>query len=94
MAIEVYKSVNNLNPVYLNDMFELTNTGYNLRDHLRLKQEKFDTKKFGYKSLKYYGSKLWNAIPIEIKSAKSVNVFKIKISEWCRSDKAEELIIM
>ena len=94
MAIEVYKSVNNLNPLYLNDMFELTNTGYNLRDHLRLKQEKFDTKKFGYKSLQYYGSKLWNAIPIEIKSAKSVHVFKIKINEWCRSDKAEELIIM
>ena len=75
-------------------MFEVTSTGYDLRDHLRLKQEKFDTKKFGYKSFKYFGSKLWNSIPIEIKSVKSLHVFKMKISEWCRSDRAEELSIM
>ena len=94
MAIEVYKSVNGLNPPYLSSLFEFNNTGYGLRDHLKLKQDKFVTKTFGYKSFRYYGSKLWNSLPIDIKSAKSLYTFKIKIKEWCRSAKAEDLIVM
>ena len=93
LAIEVYKSVNGLNPQYLNELFCLKDTNYNFRDSLKLKQDRFDTMKSGYKSFKYYGSKLWNAIPIEIKSAKSLNIFKRKITEWCRSPKAYDLII-
>ena len=94
MAIEVYKSVNGLNPMYLNNFFELNDTRYNFRDSLKIKQERFETKRFGYKSFRYYGSKLWNCIPIDIKSAGSLFVFKTKITEWCRSDKVEQLIVM
>ena len=94
MAIEVYKSANDLNPLYLNELFEVNDTGYSLRDSHRFKQNKFETKTFGYRSFRYYGSKLWNSIPTEIKSAKSLYIFKSKITEWCRSVKAEQFIVV
>ena len=94
LAIEVYKSVNGLNPVYLNDLFKLKKSRYEFRDSLKLNQNKFDTMKNGYKSFQYYGSKLWNGIPYEIKSSESLYVFKLKITDWCRSDKADDFIIM
>ena len=93
-AIEIFKSVNDQNPSYLNKLFEGKDTGYNLRDGKRVKQNKFETVTFGYKSFKYYGSRLWNSLPVEIKSAESLYVFKKKITLWCRSAKAEEFIIM
>ena len=94
MAIEVYKSANGLNPLYLNELFEINDTGYNLRDSHRFKQNKFETRTFGYRSFRYYGSKLWNSIPTEIKSAKSLYIFKSKITEWCRSANAEHFIVV
>ena len=94
MAIEVYKSANGLNPIYLNNLFEVNNTGYGLRDSNRFKQHKFETKKFGYRSFRYYGSKLWNSIPNDIKSSKSLYAFKSKITEWCRSAKVEQFIVV
>ena len=47
LAVEVHKCVNGLNPPYLNDLLEINNTGYNLRDTYRLKQLKFKTMKHG-----------------------------------------------
>ena len=31
---------------------------------------------FGAKSLKFHGPKIWNALPVNIKTAKNLNVFK------------------
>jgi len=55
LAIEVYKCVYGLNPQYMNKLFEVSDTHYILRDPSRLKQPKFSTKTFGYRSFRYYG---------------------------------------
>ena len=93
LAIEVFKSVKKLNPDYINDMFNLKNVDYDLRDSSRLSQPKFQSVKFGYKSFSYYGSKLWNHIPANIKDTDDLELFKIDITTWCKTPEACKLKI-
>ena len=37
---------------------------------------------FGTQSLKLYGPKIWNALPVNIKTAKNLNAFKDLIKKW------------
>ena len=76
MGIEVYKCVRGLNPTYMNNLFEISDPDYSLRDPFRLKQPKYDTKTFGYRSFRYHGSKLWNLLPVEVKSSESIFIKK------------------
>ena len=91
MAIEVYKCFHDLNPAYVNEMFTYRDTTYGLRDTLLLEQPKFDTYTFGYKSFKYYGSKVWNALPPDIKNSENLFIFKREITKWCHTTKAATL---
>ena len=83
LAIEVYKCINNLNPTYLSDLFVHKNVNYELRDRHKLEQPKFNTKKYGYRSFMYYGSKLWNLLPSDVKRSTSMYEFRGKVTEWC-----------
>ena len=94
LAIEVYKCVNQLNPPYLNKLFENKPVKYDLRDSSILKQNKFNTIKYGYKSFAYYGSKLWNELPNDLKMSPSLNIFKNKINKWCRTEQCIRLEIL
>ena len=66
----MYKCVNGFNPAYLNNLFEANITPYDMRNSNRLKQPKFLTIRYDYKSFSYYGAKLWNIIPNDIKKYK------------------------
>ena len=35
-----------------------------------------------YKSVSYAGAKLWNSIPVQIKSRGSINDFKLGLMNW------------
>ena len=37
---------------------------------------------YGTKSLKFYGPKIWNALPVNIKTAENLNAFKDLIKKW------------
>ena len=69
----MYKSVKGLNPNYINELFEIRSPVYCLRDPFKVKQRKFSTKTFGYKSFGYYGSKLWNTLPVYVKSSEAIS---------------------
>ena len=94
LAIEVYKCVKQNNAQYLNELFEEKSPTYHLRDTDLLKQPRFKTYRFGYRSFAYYGAKLWNSLPIELKSSVNLNVFKNKLYYWCRSISAKNLEIV
>ena len=91
LGIEMYKCVNGFNSTYLNDLFTAQSNDYNLRDSSRLIQPKFNTFKFGFKSFKYFGAKLWNVLPIDIKRSESLSISKRSITAWCHSDAAKAL---
>ena len=57
-----------------------------MRDGCRLRQNKFSTIRFGYKSFRYYGAKLWNSVPNDIRLAKSKNFFKVKYKRYVLSN--------
>ena len=92
LAIEVFKSVKKLNPEYVNDLFNVRDIEYDLRDSSKLLQQKFRTIKFGFKSFSYYGSKLWNHIPSEIENTDDLRLFKHNITNWCHTSQARKLI--
>ena len=93
LAIEMYKCVKGINPLYLNQLFTHKHSHYELRDSNLLVQSRFNTYKYGYRSFTYYGTKLWNSLPSEIKRAKSLDVFKRNLDRWCQSPCALRLVI-
>ena len=92
LSIEIYKCVKGTNPDYLNEMFSLSNSHYDLRDQSRLEQPKFNTKTFGYRSFKYLGAKLWNLLPYHLKSIDDLHVFKSNLHKWCLTEKAHKIL--
>ena len=62
MAIEVFKCIHGLNPSYLNGLFTKKEMVYDLKDKNKTVQPPWNTKKYGFRSFRYYGSKLWNAL--------------------------------
>ena len=93
LAIEVYKCIKDINPKYLNDLFTKKTLFYDFRDTEILVQPDFNTVKFGYRSFSYYGAKLWNSLPICLKQAENLMIFKTNMHDWCRSDEARRLEI-
>ena len=85
LAIKMYKCVHGLKPPYLNELFISKDTRYNFRDSNRLQQPEFQTVRYGFKSFRYYGSKLWNCLPTDVKNFENWYHFKKNITQWCIS---------
>jgi hypothetical protein len=90
-AIMVYKSINNICPEYLKQKFTFNHTIHSrtLRStdsKLNIYQPKPKVE-FFRKSFNYSGSKIWNEIPISIRSAQSLQNFKHKyIENWKKTN--------
>ena len=65
-------------------MFTIKNTTYNMRDNMKLIVPKPKTVKYGKRSLKYEGSRLWNLLTNATKLAVNFKVFKRFIMLWPR----------
>ena len=83
-AIIMHKIKNQIAPSYLLNMFTVKESAYGLRNVNSFIIPKFNTVTFGKKSLRYYGPKLWNLLPTEIKESVSLPTFKIKIKKWLK----------
>ena len=67
----VFKCLNGLGPDYLCDMLHFANS-----DHFIYLVEPKTASAFGDKSFEKVGPKLWNELPIEIKTLSSIELFK------------------
>ena len=80
MVYEIFKTLNNLNPVFMKDIFHyspnVTRKKHNLYIHTQ------NTTKFGNKSLRAFGANIWNTLPEYIKSTTSLLEFKKIIKTW------------
>ena len=82
---EIYKTLHNLNPSFMKDIFKLRLSSRPVREqyklNLNIPRKKQVT--FGTKSLESISPKIWNNLPYHIKFAKNLNVFKNLIKmEW------------
>ena len=93
LAIGMNKCVHGLNPPYLNALFKNKDTRYHFRDGNRLQQPEFQTVRYGFKSFRYHGSKLWNALPAEVKKSENLHHFQKNVTQWCASAKCDVFII-
>ena len=93
LAVEVFKCVRSLNPPYLNSLFTEKVVPYGFRDRHTLIQPTWNTKTYGFRSFRYYGAKLWNALPSHVKDTKDILIFKRNIDIWCHTDACDKLCI-
>ena len=83
LAIEMYKSVNDIAPAITKEIFmKKGNNGLDLRSKNTFLLPKANTVHYGNDSLKYLGCKIWNIIPNEMKLCESVETFKSAIKKW------------
>ena len=78
LCIEICKTLNNLNPSFMKEIFELRLISRPAREQykLNLNIPKKRQVTFGSKSLESLGPKIWNNLPHHIKSAENLNIFK------------------
>jgi len=84
LCIEIYKTVNNLNPIFMQDIFKLRKTTFIPREKYKnnLQVIRPNQETFGTKSLRCTGPKIWNSLPAHIKGADSLKTFKNLIKNW------------
>ena len=84
LCVEIYKTLNDLNPSFMNNIFKLKINGREFRDKYKLNLDipKWNQRTFGYKSLKVLGPKIWNNLPYHIKSSDNLDTFKSLLKIW------------
>ena len=82
--LEVFKTIYELNPSFMNDLFQLRESNRPVREKYRLNLNvpKTNQVRFGTKSLRNLTSKIWNSLPPNIKSVDNLNSFKALIKNW------------
>ncbi len=74
LVTEVYKAVSGMTPNYIQELFEVKEIPYNLRDPTRTIIPKSNSAT----------NKIWNRFSVDIKTSESPAIFNIKISKWQR----------
>ena len=64
------------------DIFQTRKINYNLRSQTDFASTFVNTQKFGLNLLRYFASKVWSMIPLEIKNSGSVEILKTKNRNW------------
>ena len=81
----VYKAVQNINPSFMKEIFEQKDITHNLRNKMPMRTPKARTSSYGLESLSFLGFKLWNNLPDDFKSIKTLASFKRQIKGWNNS---------
>ena len=65
LCTEIYKTINNLNPEFMRDLFSLSETSRLIREKymLNLSVPVHNQVTFGNKSLRIFEPKVWNSLP-------------------------------
>ena len=80
LATEIFKTVNNLNPSFMKNIFTSKENAKVRPNNIVVKSHNSAT--YGDKSLMTLGPKIWNALPEKIKSETSYKTFKEYIDLW------------
>ena len=65
LALEVYKTLHNLNPAFMKDYFLPKPNSYNLRKMDTLSVPKVKTTSSGIKFISFFGPKIWNSLQMK-----------------------------
>jgi hypothetical protein len=82
LCIEIYKTINRINPTYMQNIFAKSSYRISSRHPNNLEMPQVNQANFGIKSLRMLGPKIWNELPEKIKSTESLENFTIIIKKW------------
>ena len=82
LCVKIYKTLNNLNPDYMKDIFVKPDCRHSSRRPLNISVPRVHQTTFGVKSIRFEGATLLNALPESIKSAENLERFKRLIANW------------
>ena len=84
IIVEIYKTINHLNPPHMWDLLTKKAVEYDFRIKILYEHPPARSQRFGTNSLKFKGSLLWNSLSDVMKTAQSLAIFKQKnqILEW------------
>ena len=82
LSLEIFKTLHNLNPSFMKDIFQIRTSNYSSRNPNNLIHYRANQVTFGTNSLKSLGPRIWNCLPEELKSVNSLNIFKSLITQW------------
>ena len=82
MVYENFKTLSNLNPAFMKDIFYYSPNVTHKKHNLYIQTQ--NTTKFGNTSLRVFGANIWNTLPEYIKSTTSLLEFKKFIKTWSR----------
>ena len=80
LILEVFKSIRQLNPKCISDLFEVKSLGYSLRNHVKVLQPKRRTTTYGLRTVSYTGAKLWNDLFPLLCDVEEIDVFKSSLA--------------
>jgi hypothetical protein len=80
MSVEIFKTLNNLNPIYMKEIFTLNTRESSKSNTLKVKAQ--NSKKYGTDSLRSLGPRIWNALPNHIRNENNLESFKQLINTW------------
>ena len=79
LAIELYKTKENLAASIMHGILEQRNIQYNLRLQTSFQLGSVKTVNCGLRALRYLGPKIWNIVLFEIKNSETLAEFKMEI---------------
>jgi hypothetical protein len=82
IVIEIFKTLNDMSPVFMKELFTQKSIDYDLRDDNVLVIPRYNTVTYGFNSLRYQGTRLWKSLECKAKSSVSLNDFKRQIAKW------------
>ena len=82
LMVEIYKTINHLNPPYMWDLFTKKVVEYDFRIKILCELPPARSQRFGTNSLIFKGSLLWNSLSDDTKTSQSLAIFKQKIRSW------------
>ena len=82
LAIEIYKVLHGFSPPILNDIFVPVSRPYNFRWNDTLQRRRVNSVRHGTESILFFGSKILDLVPSDIKLSQSLSIFIRKIKKW------------
>ena len=80
LCLEIYKTTQNINPTFMNEIFTIKNQTYNTRKQYLLYPNPH-TVAYGLNTFGYRGSLIWSSLPKEIQNTNDISTFKEFVSE-------------
>ena len=76
VCANIFKFFNNMSPAYTSELYQPFKHGHNTRRSNCRLQLPHKSTSYGHKALSFFGRKLWNNLPANIKSSSNINTFK------------------